>query len=74
MDGDTWCQADLSGAIAIVVGSEGNGVGRLVKEKCDFVVSLPMNGSINSLNASCACAIVLYEAARQRAGINARNK
>ena len=73
MDGGTWCEADMTGALAIVIGSEGAGVGRLVKEKCDFVVSLPMNGKINSLNASCACAVVLYEAARQRAGINARN-
>jgi len=74
MDGDPWCQCDLAGAMAIVIGGEDSGVGRLVKENCDFVVSMPMNGKINSLNASCACAVLLYEAARQRAGINARNK
>ena len=74
MDGDPWCRCDLAGAMAIVIGGEDSGVGRLVKENCDFVVSMPMNGKINSLNASCACAVLLYEAARQRAGINARNK
>ncbi len=72
--GEQWCAADMSGALAVVVGGEDTGVSRLVKDKCDFVVSLPMNGAINSLNASCACAIILYEAARQRAGIEARNK
>ena len=73
MDGETWCEADLTGAAALVVGSEGRGVGRLVKEQCDFVLSLPMRGRINSLNASVACGLLLYEAARQRGGIRARN-
>ena len=72
MDGDTWCQTDLRGALALVVGSEGRGIGRLVREQCDGVVSLPMHGRINSLNASVACGILLYEAARQRAGLSGR--
>ncbi len=73
MDGDSWCKADLTGPLAVVIGGEDGGVSRLVREKCDFIVSLPMYGKINSLNASCACAVVLYEAARQRNGISARN-
>lgn len=73
MDGETWCEADLTGAVALVVGSEGRGISRLVKEQCDFVLSLPMRGQINSLNASVACGLLLYETARQRAGIRARN-
>ena len=59
-------QTDLTGPAAIVIGSEGEGMGRLVKESCDFMVSSPMKGHINSLNASIACAILLYEAVRQR--------
>lgn len=74
MDGQDWCSADLTGPIALVIGGEDTGVSRVVRDKCDFVLSLPMNGSINSLNASCACAIMLYEIARQRAGIPANNK
>ncbi len=74
MDGENWCSTDLTGAMALVVGSEGRGVSRLVRENCDFVLSLPMSGRINSLNASVACGIVLYEAARQRNGIQAINK
>ncbi len=72
MDGEPWCTVDYSGAVGLVVGSEGNGVSRLVKEKCDFVVSLPMKGKINSLNASVAAGIVLYEVARQRLGLRAK--
>ena len=71
MDGESWCGVDYSGPVAVVVGSEGSGVSRLVKEKSDFVISLPMRGNINSLNASVACGIVCYEIARQRAGIKA---
>ena len=71
--GDDWCSASLGGPIALVIGGEDTGVGRLVREKCDGVLSLPMNGRINSLNASCACAVLLYEIARQRAGIKANN-
>ena len=60
--------ADLKGPAAIVIGSEGDGMTRLVREKCDFLVSIPMKGSISSLNASAAAAILLYEAVRQRLG------
>ena len=66
MDGDTYFEADLTGPIAIVIGSEGRGVGRLVKEKCDFVLSIPMYGKINSLNASNAAAILMYGIRRAR--------
>ena len=72
MNGDTWCQTNLTGGLAIVVGSEGNGIGRLVREQCDGILSLPMVGQINSLNASVACGIAMYEAARQRQNIKAR--
>ena len=58
--------ADLKGPAAIVIGSEGSGMGRLVREKCDFLVSIPMKGHISSLNASAAAAILLYEAVRRR--------
>jgi len=58
--------ADLKGPAAIVIGSEGDGMGRLVTECCDFLVSIPMRGKLNSLNASAAAAILLYEAVRQR--------
>lgn len=66
--------ADLKGAAAIVIGSEGNGMSRLVAENCDFTISIPMKGKINSLNASAAAAVLLYEAVRQRrqAGIENR--
>ncbi len=57
---------DLTEAVAVVVGGEGFGISRLVKEKCDFVVSIPMSGNVNSLNASNAAAIFIYEAVRQR--------
>lgn len=59
-------EADLKGPAAIVIGSEGDGMGRLVSETCDFKVSIPMKGKLNSLNASAAAAIMLYEAVRQR--------
>ena len=61
-------EADLKGPAAIVIGSEGDGMGRLVREGCDFLVSIPMKGRISSLNASAAAAILLYEAVRQRLG------
>ncbi len=68
-DGNTTLySADLKGPAAIVIGSEGDGMGRLVGEQCDFRVSIPMKGHINSLNASAAAAILLYEAVRQRLG------
>ena len=62
----TLYDADLKGAAAIVIGSEGDGMSRLVAENCDFLVSIPMKGKISSLNASAAAAILLYEAVRQR--------
>ena len=64
----TLYKADLKGPAAIVIGSEGDGMGRLVTETCDFTVAIPMNGKINSLNASAAAAVLLYEAVRQRLG------
>ena len=66
MDGDIYTEADFTGPIALVTGSEGSGISRLVKEKCDFCVSIPMKGGVNSLNASNAAAILMYEAVRQR--------
>ncbi len=66
-DGDTSLyKADLKGPAVIVIGSEGEGMGRLVRETCDFRVSIPMKGKLGSLNASAAAAILLYEAVRQR--------
>jgi len=66
-DGNTTLyDADLKGAAAIVIGSEGEGMTRLAAENCDFLVSIPMRGKLNSLNASAAAAILLYEAVRQR--------
>ena len=66
MDGETYYEANLTGPIAIVIGNEGKGVGRLVKEKCDFVLSIPMYGKINSLNASNAAAVLMYGIRRAR--------
>lgn len=59
-------KAGFAGATALVIGSEGSGVSRLVREKCDFIVSIPMRGRVNSLNASNAAAVLLYEAVRRR--------
>lgn len=61
-----YTQADLSGPLALVVGNEGKGISRLVREHCDLLIKLPMQGSINSLNAAVAGSIALYEALRQR--------
>lgn len=66
MDGKPFFETDFSGAVGLVIGSEGNGVGKLIREKSDFIVSLPMKGKINSLNASVAAGILMYEVARQR--------
>ena len=63
---------DLKGPIALVIGSEGDGMSRLVSENCDFKLSIPMAGKISSLNASCSAAIVIYEAVRQRNQDNKR--
>ena len=72
MDGEAWCQCDLKGPVALVVGNEGSGISRLVKEKCDVMLSLPMQGKISSLNASVAAGVIMYEIARQRLGIRAK--
>ena len=66
MDGTPWHDVSFSGAVALVVGAEGSGVSRLVRDKSDFIVSLPMKGKINSLNASVAAGILMYEVSRQR--------
>lgn len=67
MDGEScFSTKALDGPVAIVIGNEGRGISRLVKEKCDFTVSIPMKGKINSLNASNAAAIVMYEIRRRR--------
>ncbi len=64
--GESYESTDLKGSIALVIGSEGFGMSRLIKEKCDFLLRLPMNGKITSLNASVAAGIFMYEAVRQR--------
>ncbi len=66
MDGTTMYQLDLKGPIGLVIGSEGQGVGRLVKEKCDMTAAIPMKGDIDSLNASVAAGVLAYEIVRQR--------
>lgn len=67
MDGtQDYYEADLTGALVLVIGSEGKGIGRLTKESCDFLVKMPMVGRINSLNASVAGSILMYESMRQR--------
>ena len=66
MDGRNYYETDLTGPLLLIIGSEGQGVGRLVKEQCDFVVRIPMVGKINSLNASVAGSILMYEAMKQR--------
>lgn len=68
MDGTEYNKANLKGSLALVIGAEGQGIGRLVKEKCDFALSIPMSGRISSLNASNAAAILMYEVRRQRNG------
>lgn len=66
MGGTDYTQVDFGGAVGLIVGSEGSGIGRLVREKCDFIVSLPMKGKISSLNASVAAGILMYEVSRTR--------
>jgi 23S rRNA (guanosine2251-2'-O)-methyltransferase len=66
MSGEVMYNLDLKGPIGLVIGSEGEGVGRLVKEKCDFLASVPMKGDIDSLNASVAAGVLAYEIVRQR--------
>lgn len=66
MNGSDYASVDFSGAVAIVIGSEGRGMGRLVRESCDCLVSLPMNGQTSSLNASVAAGVLMYEVLRRR--------
>lgn len=66
MGGETMYNLDLKGPIGLVIGNEGNGVSRLVKDKCDFIASIPMKGDIDSLNASVAAGVLAYEIVRQR--------
>lgn len=68
MDGTSMYDLNLTGAIGLVIGNEGEGVGRLVKEQCDYVASIPMKGNIDSLNASVAAGVMAYEIVRQRLG------
>ncbi len=68
MDGEPFRKADMTGAAALVIGSEGYGLGRLVRENCDKIVSIDMYGNINSLNASVSAAILMYEIVRIRCG------
>lgn len=65
-DGTPYDKTDLSGAAALVVGSEGFGLGRLVRENCDMILSLPMHGKVNSLNASVSAGIMMYEIVKHR--------
>ena len=67
MGGPTYHTKDLTGPMALVIGSEGEGLGRLIKENCDFLVSIPMKGKISSLNAAVSAAIILFEVQKQRA-------
>ena len=66
MDGSDYRSTDLTGPCAVVLGSEGFGISRLVKEKCDFVISIPLQGRVNSMNVSCAAAVIFAEIAGQR--------
>jgi rRNA methylase, putative, group 3 len=73
MSGSPYYDTDFSGGCALVVGSEGCGISRLLREKCDFLVSLPMKGKIESLNASVAAGVLMYEVVRRRARAELRN-
>ena len=66
MHGDSMYDLNLRGPIGLVIGNEGDGVSRLVREKCDYVATIPMKGEIESLNASVAAGILAYEIVRQR--------
>lgn len=68
MEGSDPAKTDLKGAVALVIGNEGKGIGRLVRSKCDGILSLPMKGRINSLNASVAAGVLMYDVLRQREG------
>ncbi len=66
MNGEDYCKTNFSGGVALVIGNEGKGISRLVREKCDVIVSLPLKGRINSLNASVAAGILMYKIAERR--------
>ena len=66
MDGSEYYNTDFKGSVALVMGSEGFGISRLVKEKCDFIVSIPLYGCVNSMNVSCAASVIFAEIAKQR--------
>ena len=66
MDGEDYCKTNFDGGVALVIGNEGKGISRLVREKCDVIVSLPLKGRINSLNASVAAGILMYKVAEKR--------
>ena len=66
MGGESYYNTDMKGAVGLVLGSEGFGISRLVKEKCDFVVSIPLYGNVNSMNVSCAASVILADIARQK--------
>jgi len=74
MKGQCYTKTDFGGALALVIGSEQNGIGRLISEKCDFLVSLPMKGKINSLNASAAAAVFVYEIMKCRGQLSGVKK
>lgn len=73
MDGEIMYNLKLTGAIGLVIGNEGEGVSRLVKEKCDFIASIPMKGDIDSLNASVAAGVLAYEIVRQKMSLKYNN-
>lgn len=73
MDGEPYTKTNLTGPLVLVIGAEGKGIGRLVKENCDIIVSLPMQGGVNSLNAAAAGAVLMYEVVRQRGQEAAKN-
>ena len=66
MNGKNICEEKFDVPAGLVIGNEGTGLGRIVREKCDFLVSIPMKGNIDSLNASCAASIIIYEIVKQR--------
>ncbi len=66
MNGEDYRKTDFSGGVALIIGNEGKGISRLVREKCDVIVSLPLKGNINSLNASVAAGILMYKIAEKR--------
>ena len=66
MGGNDYNATDFSGNVCVVLGSEGFGISRLVREKCDFITSIPLYGNVNSMNVSCAAAVIFTEVARQR--------